>query len=339
MAAAAVVRGYKLVTADYRSITDRGRNVFAVDSTHAIEERPVVGKRGFHFSPTPLGCLMALRLRTVALDGARLLEVDADAADVATSSCGNKLAARRLRIVGEVADVATALTGTATVKGRRSSFLAGRLHQTSDDAPAETVDVDVDGDGTVLWTWRQHGAYGRCDGNADLPTEALLGRSGRHSFKWRGPRRQGRPTTVVVEANRVVSAVRWDDEDDQLARISPVAVTRSGGVVEVDYGGGLKLTIWQDPTAGSQATVVKATPLTCAAGTPVRRVDLVVGADGELTAVDRDERVDTLVGLLTSAPALATFAHWCGILDGHRPPVDVIDVVLAAQAGAATTTE
>jgi hypothetical protein len=154
-----------------------------VGSTHHVEGDVVLCKNGFHFSPEPLMCL--LHAKTPA-DGFRLMVVEADAADVVRSDCGTKYAARTLRVVDEVADADAnaALTGTIVQGVERRSHKSGRLHQTSDDAPAlQVATTDV-----TVWTWYQNGMCSRCDGNPNLPTRVVRfihnGNAGVNQYYW-----------------------------------------------------------------------------------------------------------------------------------------------------------
>jgi hypothetical protein len=312
-----VVTGFKLVTKTYGPLNGRGDHVFAVGSVHTIDGTPALCKRGFHFSPTPLMCLMSVALSHDLLSTVRLLKVEANAADTVACPRGTKFATKTLRIVDEVADVHGALTGTVHVDNDRHAFVAARLHQLSDDVPATRRTV---AEGT-FWRWHQNAVYGRCDGDASLPTVAALLRNGRRRYEWRRPdgtlqRGDGKAAKVEMRDGRVIVA-EWSETAAPWVVFHNVDL----GCITVTYDHKTKLALQQGHGAVLEVT------------NAVRRIGFDVdAASGTVTAADVDEvRIGPLVQRLAADATLLSFDHWIDVLEQQRPPVDVIDVVLAAE--------
>jgi hypothetical protein len=317
-----VIRGHKIVTTDYRSIRDLGDDHFVVGSTHHVDGPPVLGSHGFHFGSTPLVCLTTTYQLGQPM---RVLVVEADAADTVASPCGTRFAASTLRIVDEVADVDAVLTGTVDVtttqegvvlNQRSLSFLAGRLHQTSDDNPARVSRVR----GSTWWRWYRNGGYGRCDGDATLPVSGMLYDDGRRRFEWhdasgRLSRGDGKAPSVLTAGDDVVKAVWFGD-----AILSSVTHYQASGVIEVAYGHDKRATLVVHRNSSSsspRATVNLA-------------LELGVDASGTTVVVTNVDANNDAVRYF-SDPTRLSFGYWLDVLERQRPPVDVIDAVLAAE--------
>jgi hypothetical protein len=325
---AGVVRGFKLVTLAYGAVAGRGTDRFAVGSTHHVEGDVVLCKNGFHFSPEPLMCL--LHAKTPA-DGFRLMVVEADAADVVRSDCGTKYAARTLRVVDEVADADAnaALTGTIVQGVERRSHKSGRLHQTSDDAPAlQVATTDV-----TVWTWYQNGMCSRCDGNPNLPTRVVRfihnGNAGVNQYYWLDGDgaifRADGPAYLRLVGDTILEA-QWasPSDDDGVAniRFEPTI-----NIVHVNYRdtsaySSLQLHVY----GGGSAAVVEWRDVDTARK---KTATLEVRDNGDVTlyrANSSDESVKAVVWRFVENAELLTVAHWTALLDSYRPPAGAISV-------------
>jgi hypothetical protein len=168
------VKGFKVVTSDLRAVIGKGDDVFTVGSLHVLGGKPVMCYHGFHFSASPLECLLHLGDKATSIP-LRLLAVEADADHTIQSACSSKYATTALRVTDEVVDTATALTGVVTSGGIRASFRNGYLHQDDDGRPAYVS--------PTMQRWCQNGRPGRCDGSTHLPT-TIRKTHGRVVYMW-----------------------------------------------------------------------------------------------------------------------------------------------------------
>jgi hypothetical protein len=325
----AIVSGYKLVTEDYAPFYGNYfDHPFKAGSTHRISGPAVLCQWGFHFSPQAIMCLLFVPPWHTRF---RLLKVEADAADVIESPCKTKCVTRELRVVEEVVgdDMAAALTGTYVADDWRISYRAGRKHQLADDTPAQLRITPYRRE----WSWFQNGRLGRCDGNPDLPVVAALMDDGSRRFEWCREvgipyREGGKAACVVVAADGNVELADWytetyGDDDDIL---SVAHGLQDAETVDVWYRHGRRLTVYRDPTRNARLEWVAEKE-----GTAKSSADVVLDGDGAVATVGTCVPYQVLRRAVAAEPTMLSIDYWLGVLESQRPPVDVIDVVLAAQ--------
>jgi hypothetical protein len=180
---APMATGFKVVRDDYTPVVGTGGpHVFEVGSQHVLDDPhrqgPVLCLRGFHFSRTPLECLVTLPLQRDR--SYRLLAVEADGGVLE----GNyKLVTMSLRVTGEL-DWATHTTGRLSICGGLGwmTFRNGLLHQDDDDPEAAKRHPRLDGTGRWDELWYRNGELDRAD---DGPVTITFDHNGRAlSARW-----------------------------------------------------------------------------------------------------------------------------------------------------------
>jgi hypothetical protein len=252
-------KGFKVVDADGQPIVGARGQPFVAGSTHTLPEgSPVVLCRsGFHFSRTPLECLLSLPALSPDATSCRYRLVAVEALGPVIEGL-HKLATSSLHVTDDALDWATHMTGRVAIDGGHRKYRHGLLHQDDDD-PEPAVSLVMPIHGVRYDSWYQRGVHGRAHG---LPTVVQTHADGRVHYEWQAAsgrlhRADDEPAAITFDSDGSAVRASWvvDGQPRRSAPSQPVNIFLTTQKTLVASWGLGRCRAWQLATADGVETL------------------------------------------------------------------------------------